>query len=284
MSYYTSSNPGFFAYIALTTASILGLLIHPQSTLFIGILSICWGIFVLIKILSLYEVSEIIPQNRRQEISKNNNHLTSSLAYDLTARMHNSAHLKHGKKALQLLDIRNLIWLSIAGAYALYTLRHGHENNTETIKNLSVFFIIGATFWNGQSYAYNKSTQTLLLALFTGLATFCLFYTTPYFNIPAAQEIFSNIKSLKQDTPTLILATLCLFCIIAPVYNSITSRAKYTYTMIAILIITVMALLYIVPTIQQSISLWISLWGLLSLFWFTQSGKTKQRFVLYQCQ
>lgn len=287
MSYYTSKNPGLLLYMTLITLSVLGLLIAPQNIVLTGVLSIFWGLFTLTRILSLYEVNEHIPATQNAHgISKRTNHLTSALPYDLTARMNKSKHQKRGEHALKSLDLRSVTWLLIASIYALYNL-HLHSAGLpaiQIIQSMSLFFIIGAVFWNGQSYAYNKQTNgnlLLLLSLLLGISA----YSANIHHIDLSKSIIqNNILSLSQNLSIFILFFLAIYCIITALYAGLSSLKKLPIAVISSALICCMALIYIAAPLSNTTALWISFWGLFSLLWVQCFTHSKKRYVLYQCQ
>ena len=259
----------------------------PQSIALTGILSVLWGVFTLIRILSLYEVNEHIPkrQNNKQ-ISKQTNHLPSALAYDLTTRMNKSSYSRHGEFALKSFNLRNMTWFIIAGIYALYNIQinSAHIHYIETINHICTFFIIGAAFWAGQTYAYNKQASRALLGIFMlliGIST----YINDIHHIQFSEAIIkNNILGLSQNLSIFILLFLAVYCVITSLYAGLSSFKKLPIALLCSSLIILMATLYISTPLPASIPLWLSFWGLFSVLWVRCFAQSKKHYVLYQCQ
>ncbi len=269
------------------TISVTGFLISPQNIVLIGVLSILWGGFTLIRILSLYEVSEHIPAKQNvKEISKRTNHLTSALPYDLTARMNNTKYFKRGETALKSLDLRSIIWLLIASIYVIYNI-HLHSAGlpaTQIIQDISVFFIIGAAFWNGQSYAYGARSGNALILLFIALLGTSA-YTTGIHHIDFSETaIRNNILSLSQNLSLFVLSFLAIYCIITSLYAGLSSIKKLPIALVSAALMLCMATIYIAAPLSTTTGLWVSCWGLFSLLWVKCFTHSKKKYVLYQCQ
>ncbi len=273
--------------MTLMTCSVIGLLISPQNIAFIGLLSIFWGGFTFMRILSLYEVSEHIPNTQNtSSISKRTNHLTAALPYDLTARMNSSRYFKRGENALNSLDPRNITWLVIASIYVIYSL-HLHSSGlplTQTIQDLSIFFIIGAAFWNGQSYAYGANSANVLLVLLIALLAISA-YTAGVHHMNFSETVIqNNILHLSQNFSLLALSFLGIYCIVTSLYAGLSYIRNLPIALISSALMLCMAAIYIASPLSTPTALWISFWGLFSLLWIKCFTHKRKRYVLYQCQ
>ncbi|MGH1456099.1 MAG: hypothetical protein ACRBDI_04910 [Alphaproteobacteria bacterium] len=287
MSYYTSKNPGLLPYIILIIATVTALLTPPPNTEFIGFLSILWGGFTLMRVLSLFEITEHLSHSKSSaKISKNNNHLTSALAYDLTHRMNENTNFKGGQRALKSLDLRSITWLILAGIYAIYSI-YAVKNaipTTQTLTNMSLFFIIGSAFWTGQSYAHSHSANKILLGLFIVLSIICALKIGIHHIQWNESIIRTNILALTQTPALYALLFLAAYCIISSLYAGLLSLRKLPVALLCTTLIISMAALYITLPAHNTMPLWLCSWGVFSMLWIKCFSTSKKRYIMYQCQ
>lgn len=273
------------AYTALTALSVITLIVYPQSLALIGVLSILWGGLTLVRILSLYEITEM-QTGRNQTISKRSNHLTSSLGYDLTSRMNTSQNMRSATQALNSLNLKSTSWLIIATIYALYSLHTKSAEFTSImiIEQICTLFIIGAAFWHGQNYAYNKQTSHLPLFIFSALLAFSA-YKNNIHTLNIDQETLRETAiAFTQNASLSILAFLLIFCASTALYSALKSFKKAPMALICCILIGAFTLIFIALPNNGNTALWLSFWGVFSLIWAKCFTDIKQHYILYQCQ
>ncbi len=284
ISYYNSKHPGLFIYIALVLASALSfLLIEEISSAQIGILSILWGSFIFMRILSLYEVSEHFAPftSANKAHSKATNKTSSPLAHDLLHRMNGQNHMKRGIFAMHAMEGRSLLWFALAFIYVAYNFYSSQSlvSQISLIENFSVFFMIGAGFWAGQTYSYSDHASKLLFTVFALLFGFSLFKAGGSINY--GELSFSG----DYDFTILSLAALMAYCAAALFYSFAKGGVYIVNAIMGLLLITIMSALgFALEDSSQSIATWISGWSLFSIFWVRSHCRTYKRYVLYQCE
>ena len=81
MSYYTSKNPGLYAYLMVLILSVFAFTLLPPSNIILGALAVLWGILCLMRVLTLFEVQEFFEtQSGPYQASKQNNNQANGLA------------------------------------------------------------------------------------------------------------------------------------------------------------------------------------------------------------
>ncbi len=288
ISYYNSKHPGLYMYITLVSISALSFLFFEINTAHLGILSVLWGIFIFMRIISLYEAAEYFPPfTRVTAASKNTNYNSSALAYDLLRGMNNQSYIKRGKFALHAVSPRTLLWLVLALIYAGYNiyLSKNIMPSTTIMQNLSVFFMIGAGFWAGQTYAYSNYASKILFTVFTVIFVLALFKISGEIRVKPL-EAFTGYKFDILNSginPALII--LMAYCLGTLLYSFTKGGTCSIYSLIGMILVATLSILG--TTLEQSpqvTSLWISGWSLLSIFWIKSNCFTKKQYILYQCE
>ncbi len=277
ISYYNSKHPGLLIYIALVVISVLSFLLLEISAPQIGILSILWGGFIFMRILSLYEVSEHFASFTQKSYSKVSNGCGSALAHDLLHRMSGENHMKRGLFAMHAIEGRSLLWFALAFMYVAYNfyLSQGLVSQITLVQDISIFFMIGAAFWAGQTYSYSDYASKLLFVIFLALLGISLFNIIGSIN-------FTDINISYSDGFIFLIA----YCIIALFYSFAKGGVYIGNAFMGLLLLVVMGGVgggFEVGS-PQSIAFWISGWSLFSVFWVRSHCRTHKKYVLYQCE
>ncbi len=277
ISYYKSKHPGLFIYIALVIISVLSFLLFEINAPQIGVLSILWGGFIFMRILSLYEVSEHFSLFTQKSHSKLDNNGSSTLAYDLLHKMSGENHMKRGLFAMHAIEPRSLLWLALGFAYVAYSfyLSQGLVSQITLVQDISIFFIIGAGFWAGQTYSYSDYASKLIFVIFTALFGVSLFTVIGSIN-------FTDINITGGNGLIFLIA----YCAVALFYSFAKGGAYVFNAIIGLLLLILMSWAGLAFDAGgfQSIALWISGWSLFSVFWVRSHCRTHKRYILYQCE
>lgn len=283
MSYYTSKHPGFFLYLALITLSVSVFLFTEANTAILGILSICWGGYIFMRSLTLYEVSEHNTPLTHHNASKQTNRQNAPLPHDLKRRLNGNDHFARGMQALCAVKLRSIIWLVLGVLYVTSYLFWNKQglNASEAVEYISILFMIGGAFWAGQSYAYSTRASHIMMILLTSLLLLSVFYTTHF----TANSLYSYIPDVSNNyAATALILLIAYSCIM--LFYSLRNNAKNTgHALTGLSIIGFLALAYL--SHERSIdmnALWISGWGLFSIFWIRTYKRSEKSYVLYQCQ
>lgn len=287
MSYYSSKQPGLFLYIGLVIISVLSFLFIDMSAMHVGILAILWGTFTALRALSLYEMSEHYEAYAdNSNVSKNNNAQSSALAYDLMHRMNAGRNMKRGMLALYCLNDRTILWFTVA---LLYTAFYLHISTPVLTKNalmetMCVMFMIGATFWAGQSYAYSTKISRMMIGLFTALFTLSVVNLQSGMSYGLLAQTLSEATFLDINSPQAILVVLALYSIAVMLYALVQQNKSIGNIVFGLGLVLMLAAFHIMlePT-RASAALWMSGWGLFSVFWIRAYGTQEKRYVIYQC-
>ncbi len=286
ISYYKSKHPGLFLYLTLVIISVITPLYIELTTAQTGILSILWGGFIFMRTLSLYEISEHFSHKTSSSIISKNNH-NSALPYDLTSRMSGQNNFKRGIFAMRSMHIKTLCWFAIGLIYMAYSfyLSRGTMPHSLILQNLSILFMIGAGFWAGQTYAYSDHASKLLILVFTCLLSITIFKMSGSLIIENF-EIFTidGLTSINNNAMPILLALIAysaaILCYSA--MRDLTSSINAALGLTIILLLTICGL-SLEPS-PQTLSLWLSGWSLLSIFWVRSSRHTEKSYAIYQCQ
>ncbi len=288
MSYYSSKHPGLYLYMALVIISVLSFLLTDMNSTQIGILTILWGTFTALRTLTLYEISEHYESYANNgDVSKNHNSQSSALAYDLMHRMNSSRNMKSGMLALSCLNERTILWFALALFYMTYQLHIASPTLTKAalMENMSIFFMIGASFWAGQSYAYSAKISRKLLFMFSSLFILSLIMLKNNMDFGNLYPALSETALLDFGNPQIILAILTLYSIAILLFAFAQNNKSSVNILIGICLVSALSALYLViePS-RSSAALWISGWGMFSIFWLRAYGAREKRYVLYQCE
>lgn len=290
ISYYTSKHPGLVTYISLVSLSVPAFLFADKAPLSIGIMSILWGIYTLMRCLSLYEISELFPAHHQKRASKNTNRDSSALAYDLISRMEGNNHVKRGKYAMQSIQERTLLWLSIGIAYLIATLytqwAQTHQLSISTISETSASaFIIGSAFWAGQTYAYSQSASRILLGILATLFIGTILYHPISISAYELTSVIDSAPFRIENISYIPLTLLLIYSASIMLYACIKGIRQSAGALISISIIGVLSL-YTLQTqdTQHLLALWLIGWSIVSIFWIRSFTQKKKFYILYQCE
>lgn len=268
ISYYTSKHPGLYIYLTLLSLTVVAVLLFPLTSKVIGLFSILWGVFLIMRTLSLYEVSEHFSAILAQKTeSKNQNNMRSSLAYDLAQRQKSRNHMTRGLHAMRSLNKKSIIWLSLA---ALYCCVYILENQStlpmrSLINNLCLFFIIGAAFWSGQTYAYSHTASRIMTGAIGLLSLICCILLTP------------SIMKFEPSYDNMVLALLCAYTALCLIYALKSGTKRRMNALCGLVILTCLI-------VFNHYALWLAGLSLLSVFWIRSAQRKESRYVLYQCE
>ena len=288
MSYYSSKHPGLFIYMILVSITVIGFLFFDLGSFFIGILSVIWGIYTAMRALSLFEMSEHYEAYASmQDPSKNNNAQTSSLAYDLMNRMNRGRNMKRGMLALYCLHERTILWFMLALLYTAYHLHTASvvQNKAALMETMCTLFMIGAAFWAGQSYAHSKRVARALSALFGVLFVMSLFKLRTSLNLSVLDNGLAQAGIIQFGQPEILLLILMLYSIAILLFALVEQKNSPANIIVGLALVCVMAACHIllIPSTATT-ALWLSGWGLFSVFWVRSYGTQQKRYVLYQCE
>ncbi len=284
MSYYTSKHPGLYAYIALLALSTAAFIITPGSAVMIGTLSVLWGLVCMMRALALHEVGEYFERAApKTTTSKISNTQSAPLAYDLTKRMAGNSHFKRGLAALECLDARTLLWFGLAALYAVCAFYLAENGTSKAIsyQDLSLFFIIGAAFWIGQSYAYSASASKLL-----GSSCAALFLGALYLLMPgdSANLYMTLLNKILSDPSFIMLGALIAYTLGVLTHALINKPRKAPLVITGFALLAAMSYAHLtLPTSTQNLALWVPGWALFALIWIRAYTNTEKRYTLYPC-
>lgn len=286
MSYYTSKHPGLWLYLLLVCASVLNFLYMQASPTLIGILAMVWGVFILLRVLSLFEVSEYYDSfGGVRGASKNNNAQRAALAHDLSRRMTGQNHFRRGLCALSALQNRTRIWLVIAMVYSLATIivMSTEIAPVHLIENIALLFMIGAAFWAGQSYAYSDTACRYMTLMFGLLFALTLLHFVPdhltTFRTMSWEQI--HIATLKNPLYIVLIG----YSGLSLLYMMIRGGVYTLYSLSGLFLLCLLSLFGIVLSLSaDSAALWMSGWALISIVWIRAHNGRRKRYILYQNQ
>ena len=282
ISYYNSKHPGLFLYLLLVTASVCTFLFFDVNALHVGILSILWGCFIFLRTLSFYEINSAFTPYAAGASKSGNN---SALPHDLTKRMQGKNNFKRGLFAMHAIHERTILWFVLAALYVGYHiyLLQNKMSSSVIIENLSVFFIIGAGFWAGQTYAYSDRASTILISvcsILLGLAFFTIMLQAP---TPSPITLGSVIYYGNHATP--LLAALITYSAVILLYSCIHGLNYSLNAFIGLMLISLLVICaFMFEPSSQNIALWIAGWSLFSIFWIRSYCHKSKNYTLYQCQ
>ncbi|PCJ97817.1 MAG: hypothetical protein COA45_09015 [Zetaproteobacteria bacterium] len=238
--------------------------------------------------LSLYEVSERFTSFAKTSgASKNSNRNSSALPHDLMHRMSGQNHMKRGLFAMNATHERTSLWFVLGLTYVAYHLYLSQQvmPTATLVQNLSIFFMIGAAFWAGQTYAYSNQASKLLIlvgSILLGLTLWIINGAT-ISHIYGALTLSNLISYGNNASP--LLAALILYSAIILLYSC---SYGLTYSINACIGLILISLLVICGVTfeqtSQNIALWISGWSLFSVFWIRSYSHTRKIYALYQCE
>ncbi len=288
MSYYSSKHPGLYLYMALVIISVTSFLFIDMGAAQIGMLTIFWGIFTALRTLTLYEISEHYETYAyNSDVSKNHNSQPSALAYDLMHRMNGIHNMKRGMLALSCLHERTILWFLLAMIYMTFQLHtlSSELSKSALMEDMSIYFIIGATFWAGQSYAYSAKISRVMLFIFLTLFLLSLGILKSDFSFDMFYPALLQTSFLDFENPQVILIILTLYSVAILLFAFVQNNKSAGNILLGIcLIASLSALHLILEPSRQASALWISGWSMFALFWVRAYGTREKRYILYQCE
>ena len=286
MSYYSSKHPGLYLYLILTALTLAAFILLNAGTMLIGALSILWGVFTALRALSLYEISAYYDTYTRQSrrISKEHNGQSSALAHDLMRRMSGSINMKQGLRALYCLHERTILWFAFALIYTAFTLHMSAPlmDRTALMEMVCTLFMIGAIFWGGQSYAYNREDARLIALVFAGALCTSLYALPADLSTARLTQSLSEL-SISAETPGTPLILLALYSIAILIYALLRQNKTILSVIGGIGLIALLAFCHLsTEPSHATTALWISGWGLFSVFWTRAWLPVQKRYILHQ--
>ena len=285
ISYYKSSYPGLFVYLFLVTVSVLSFLFFEIKASHVGILSIVWGVFILIRIVSLYEINKFFV---RYIQSEDRVEASAILPNNLIRHKDNRKRLKEGNLAICAMHERTVLWLILGLAYAGYHfyLLHNTISQSVLIKDLAVFFIVGAVFWMGQTYAQSSHASKFLFFVFSLCFGFTLFRIDGVVadNVPKTLMLLS-LSSLRESALP-ILSILMIYSAIT-LFHSFRQSVWHNINIIlglGLICSVVTYSVFFTLSAQDVTALWVSGLSLFSVFWINAYHIRHRRYILYQCE
>lgn len=288
ISYYKSKHPGLFLYLLLISVSVFSFLFLTMTAAHIGILSILWGSFVFMRTLSLYEVSEhFLPFAKTEGASKGTSKRNATLSHDLMHRMNGNSNMKRGLFAMHAMHERTMLWFTLALFYVAYHLYLSMHliSDTLLIQSLSIFFIIGAAFWSGQTYAYSHNASKLLLLVCSALFGLTIFTLNGSATTDLANAFTLTHLLSYGNAASPMLAALIAYSAAILLYSCASGRTYSINALFGLMIVGFLVIYGMTHTpSSQTIALWISGWSLFSIFWIRSYCHTRKSYALYQCE
>lgn len=269
ISYYRSKHPGLFIYLSLLSTTVLALLLLDMTPKLVGIFSIIWGSFIIMRALSLYEVSEHFHLfASHASSSKETNHRASSLAHDLNKRRSAHNHMKRGLCALNSIKTKSFLWLGLGIFYCAFyaSWNYGVMHLHDIITHICIAFIIGSSFWCGQTYAYSNQASRLIIRIVSIL-----------FSITLIANFSSFDTTLTFDQTQLVLSILLAYSGLCMLYALKNNADKKLNALLGIALISAL-------TFYSSYPLWVCGLSLFSIVWIRAYKNTNKSYILYQCE
>lgn len=290
MSYYSSKHPGLYLYLILVVTTLSTFIFLEVSAIHIGILSIFWGLFTAIRALSLYEINTYLANYayHTTRISKEHNSQSSALAHDLIHRMSSNINMKSALKALYCMHERTILWFALASIYTIWQLQINAPvlSRYVLMENICTLFMIGTVFWGGHSYAHDKKASSLMLLTFTASLCTSLYFISPDYS---STKLYTSLTQLsvaaKNTGPDIILLALGLYSAAILLYAFLQKGKDTINALSGIFVIALLSFYYLsIASTQADTALWISGWGLFSVYWTRAHQPIRKRYVLYQSE
>ncbi|MGH1404712.1 MAG: hypothetical protein ACRBDL_10760 [Alphaproteobacteria bacterium] len=275
ISYYKSKHPGLFIYLALLIATVTTFLFIGTTSKTIGLFSVLWGSFMVMRTLSLYEISEhFAPITNTNLASKNRQADKSFLPHDLAQRKKMTNHMHRGLYAFHALTPRTLVWFIMAILYcASYILLDASLSSShDIIEYICIAFMIGGAFWAGQTYAYSHYASKLI-----GLITTTLFGVSLYHGSGLQYPMQLDLHHITLFFMS-VYSTICLL-------YALRHGFKKSFNILCGIAVFILILCY--SSFQISVdthAVWISGISLFSIFWVRSHNQLQKQYVLYQCE
>ncbi len=293
ISYYRSKYPGLILYMILVIASIIVCAIE-QTQFALGLLSIGWSIFIMMRVLSLYEMRHYRNTYRTQKPeSKRSNHQVSALAYDLLSRLGVRANSDKATRALYCVHERTMMWFFLALlCIGWWVYMQGAAVNIEHLSSLSLFFILGTVFWGGQSYASSEKISNILLFIFGGAMAWVILFEQSGITFTTDSEslITSMYQAISNHMISLFIVSVLVVYSVLILLSSSLRNHRYLLNGLAgiglLIFLILQSLNHIFTNAEWSdlSSLWIAGFGLFSVFWVRAQFHKRKRHILYFCE
>lgn len=280
VSYYSSKNPGIFIYCALVALSTLYFSLIPIYNISLGFLVLGWSGFTFMRALSLLEITtHEKPLHAAQGASRLTFYTPSNLPSDLENRLNSKDTLRNANYSLNVLNTRNILWLTLAIIYFLCEIYLNIHNISPSAydfnfgQKVSAIFILGACFWTGQTYAQHTFLGYFLLWVFAAALAWNVFnHNISFLHLTIPQTL---------SISTLIGAPLFLYSFIMLLPSFIKPRPYAINGIFGILtLLTLLSLLLMTKAHTAHISIFITGLGLFSFFWVRSNTMTKRKYIL----
>lgn len=285
ISYYNAKHPGLCFYIALVVTTVASFLLADMKPEYIGLLAMAWSIFVMMRVLSFYEITHHFTDFMSGSLSMKPK---EALPEFLTHKMTSKNHLKRGMHGLNALHERTALWFALGTLYVFYFLfgNIGQFSVVEFVTSFSLFFVVGASFWGGQTYAYSDVASRLLMVVF-GLLFISVIGVIVYQNDVAftREVVLENILSFNKNSGLPLLGMLALYTLGILIYSSSYGFKYSMNALVGVFILGVLAFCSLgLEQTSNNLAIWASGWSLFSIFWIRSYSYRKTRYALYQCQ
>ncbi|MBI1301651.1 MAG: hypothetical protein GC137_08345 [Alphaproteobacteria bacterium] len=285
ISYYNAKHPGLCLYVALVISTVMSFLLIDMKPTYIGLLAMAWSVFVLMRVLSFYEITHHFTDFLGGSLSMKPK---EALPEFLTHKMTSKNHLKRGMYGLNALHERTALWFVLGVFYVFYFLfsNVGQFTIVEFVTSFSLFFIVGASFWSGQTYAYSDVASRLLMIvfglLFVSVVSVLVFQNELAFS---REVILENILFFNQNTALPLLGMLAIYTVGILIYSSSYGLKYSLNAMVGVFILGVLAFCALgLEQTQNNLAIWASGWSLFSIFWIRSYSYRRTRYALYQGQ
>lgn len=280
ISYYSSKNPGIFIYCTLVALSALYFSLPSIHNISLGFLVLGWSGFTFMRALSLLEITtHEKPLHAAQGASRLTFYTPSNLPSDLENRLNSKDTLRNANYSLNVLNTRNILWLTLAIIYFLCEIYLNIHNISPSAydfnfgQKVSAIFILGACFWTGQTYAQHTFLGYFLLWVFAAALAWNVFnHNISFLHLTIPQTL---------SISTLIGVPLFLYSFIM-LLPSFTKPRPYVINGIfgILTLLALLSLLFMTKAHTSHISIFITGLGLFSFFWIRSTTITKKKYIL----
>ncbi len=325
-----------FIYVLLLGTTTMAFAFFHVSNERLGLLAVLWGVVLIVRLKGLRDFSQRLKNAGHYDYSEYNPAM--SLPLRILNQLSHEQYMQRGMMALRALRLPGMFWIAFALAFAAWGAAMtlfpsipdpvpAMKNNLDAVvreitgenmksyavglliaaRRLCVLFIIGASFWLGQSYAYRTPARplrilcALLLAAsflvnfanesFTTLLLIDLRKIGPYGFGWESMELLQSMNLAPQPlTPVsqraLELGWIGLFLFYAPwglcAFSLLRAcwkeyeRAAYAVRGLLVLSVLLFSDLFLAAG-DQMIALWVSGWAAFAPYWIRAHRHTKRK-------
>lgn len=203
-----------FCYILLLGITVMAFAFTPVSAGMTGFLAVLWAVSLLVRLKNLRDFSSRLQKSGHYDYSENNPAL--SLPQRILKQLSHEQYMQRGLMALRSLRLPGIFWIVCALAFAAWGVAMtlfpsipdpvpAFKNSLDTVireiagedmksytiglriaaRRLCILFIIGASLWLGQSYAYRTPVRPLRMV--------CALLLIGSFLVNFANESFTSL-------------------------------------------------------------------------------------------